>query len=287
MCRFAAYLGQPIALDELLYRPEHSIIDQSVNAREGTHPLNGDGFGVGWYVPDMGPKPALYRNVSPAWSDRNMKHIAPRVKTPLFFAHVRGASDGMEVQLSNCHPFVSGRLLFMHNGYIEGHEEILRPLRRSLPDDIYFDIEGTTDSEHLFGLIQDELGDDRTNPSPEDLASAVKDAIGRVEDMKREQGAEHRPTKANVALTDGRSMVALRYNSDDAKNGNSLYVSRAGRFVCEDGQTRVVDPDGEGAVLVSSEQMMPQEDGLDPVPGNHMLIVEPDRSYRIEPVPAM
>lgn len=284
MCRFAAYLGHPIALDELLYRPDHSIIDQSTNPKEG--PLNGDGFGVGWYAPEMGPKPALYRNVSPAWADKNMKHIAPRVRTPLFFAHVRGASPGMEVQETNCHPFVRGRLLFMHNGHIKGHEKILRPLRRELPDEIYFGIDGTTDSEHLFAVIQDELGDDAQDPGPEDLARATRDAIQRVEALKDEQGAEHQPTRANVALTDGRSLVALRYARGGEKPAASLYLSRAGRFVCENGSTRVHDPAGDGAVLVSSDPMLDQDNGLDPIPENHLVVVGPDRDYRIEPVPA-
>ncbi len=34
MCRFVAYHGPPMELDELLYRPDHSIIDQSMHAEE-------------------------------------------------------------------------------------------------------------------------------------------------------------------------------------------------------------------------------------------------------------
>ncbi len=282
MCRFAAYLGHPITLDELLYRPEHSIVDQSTHPKEGPH--NGDGFGVGWYVPEMDPAPAVYRDVTPAWADENMTHIAPRVRTPLFFAHVRGASPGMPVQESNCHPFVSDRLLFMPNGHVKGHNEIMRPLRNELPDDIYFDIRGTTDSEHLFAVIRDELGDAARDPSAEDLADAVREGITRVEALKEEVGVGHKATRANVAITDGRHLVAMRYASGQAETASTLYMTRAGRFVCHNGTTTVEEPDGDGAVLVSSDPMIDEARGMQLVPENHLLVVDEDRRVTATPV---
>ena len=49
MCRWLAYSGSPILLDDLLYKPAHSLIDQSLHAKLGVETTNGDGFGVGWY----------------------------------------------------------------------------------------------------------------------------------------------------------------------------------------------------------------------------------------------
>lgn len=285
MCRFAAYLGPPVSLDELLFQPDHSIIVQSAEAKGGDDPMNGDGFGVGWYVPEMDDEPALYRNAVPAWADTNMKNIAPRVRTPLFMAHVRDASPGMAIQQTNCHPFARDRLMFMHNGVVGGFDEIQRPLRNQLSDDTYRSITGTTDSEHLFALAQDELGPHRENPDADDLAEAIETTIARVEALKDKQGLEVKTT-ANLVLTDGCSLVATRYANDHAERAASLYVSRAGGFTCEEGTTRAVDPAEQGAVLVSSEPMMDQEVGLDPVPPNHMLVVEPDSSYRIEEIGA-
>lgn len=274
MCRFAAYLGEPIALDELLYEPEHSIISQATNPGEG--PLNGDGFGVGWYAPRLDEGPALYRTSAPAWADENMKTIAPRVETSLFFAHVRGASPGMSVQETNCHPFAQDRLLFMHNGHIKGHDRILRALRRELPDEVYFNIGGTTDSEHLFAVIQHELGDAVQDPSPRDLADAVQAALRRVGALKREQGVGDEPTRANLALTDGRSLVALRYADDDRKEASTLFMTR--------GEGLEKAAKGEG-VFVSSDPMV-SEDEVEALPENHLVIVEPDGRERIEPVKA-
>src|SRR5256885_16941569 len=49
MCRWLAYSGTPILLEELLYNREHSLIDQSLHSRMGVETTNGDGSGVGWY----------------------------------------------------------------------------------------------------------------------------------------------------------------------------------------------------------------------------------------------
>ena len=56
MCRFVLFVGRdPILIADLLTRPAHSIINQSFDCRlrlDLQRPLNGDGFGVGWYPPD-------------------------------------------------------------------------------------------------------------------------------------------------------------------------------------------------------------------------------------------
>ena len=49
MCRWLAYSGTPVLLKDLLYKPKHSLIDQSLHSRLGVETTNGDGFGVGWY----------------------------------------------------------------------------------------------------------------------------------------------------------------------------------------------------------------------------------------------
>src|SRR5215216_3773913 len=116
MCRWLAYSGSPILLEDLVYKPAHSLIDQSMHARLGATTLNGDGFGVGWYADGL-DTPATFREIGPAWSDRNLRSVAAHVRSPLFFAHIR-ASTGAPVQRSNSHPFRHGRWLWMHNGMI-------------------------------------------------------------------------------------------------------------------------------------------------------------------------
>ena len=117
MCRFVAYVGNPIILDDVLYKSKNSLIQQSIRARETDEPLNGDGFGLGWYQQDIDPYPALFRSIQPAWNDPNLRYLAPKIRSNCFFAHVRAASSG-DVSIDNNHPFHYQRMLFMHNGDI-------------------------------------------------------------------------------------------------------------------------------------------------------------------------
>src|SRR3712207_7406098 len=112
MCRWLAYSGSPILLEELLYKPDHSLIDQSLHARMGVETTNGDGFGVGWYSARDRSRPGRYRNVNPAWNDANLRDLAQHIESPLFLAHIR-ATTGTPVQQTNCHPFRHGRWLFV------------------------------------------------------------------------------------------------------------------------------------------------------------------------------
>ena len=72
MCRWNAYIGEPLMLDELLFRTEQGLIDQSLHSRMGAETTNGDGFGLGWYVSGMEDAPGRYRSVEPAWNDANL-----------------------------------------------------------------------------------------------------------------------------------------------------------------------------------------------------------------------
>jgi hypothetical protein len=127
MCRWAAYRGTPIPLEQIISAPGHSLVEQSQQATQAKTATNGDGFGVAWYGEH--PEPGLYRDVLPAWSDCNLKSLARQIRSPLFLAHVR-ASTGGATSRDNCHPFVNGRWSFMHNGQIAGFEKIRRPMER-------------------------------------------------------------------------------------------------------------------------------------------------------------
>ena len=98
MCRWLAYSGSPVSLHTLLYKPEHSLIDQSLHSELGVETTNGDGFGVGWY--GTGEGPGLYHCIEPAWNERNLRELAAHVESPLWIAHVR-ATTGTPIQHTN------------------------------------------------------------------------------------------------------------------------------------------------------------------------------------------
>jgi predicted glutamine amidotransferase len=213
MCRWLAYSGSPILLEELLYKPAHSLIDQSLHSRLGVETTNGDGFGVGWYG-DLADTPAVFRSIEPAWNERNLREIAGHVESPLFLAHIR-ASTGTAVQQTNCHPFRHGRWLWIHNGLVRDFQRVKRELALAVDGSLYASIEGSTDSEMLFYLAL-------TFGLEDDPPGAVERTVGLVEEVGRKHGIEH-PIQMTIATTDGESVWAFRYSSEG--KSRSLYYS--------------------------------------------------------------
>jgi predicted glutamine amidotransferase len=209
-----AYSGGPILAHDLLFRPKHSIIDQSLHADLGGVTTNGDGFGIGWYGIGDTTTPAVYKGTHPAWNDENLREIATQIRTPLLFAHVR-ASSGTPVQRSNCHPFRHGRWLWMHNGSLARFQEVKRDLQMAVDPSMYPMIEGSTDTETLFYLAL-------TFGLTDDPPAAVARAVGLVEDVGRRHGVEY-PVHMTVATSDGDSIWVFRYSSE--KSTSSLYYS--------------------------------------------------------------
>ncbi|MBS1544647.1 MAG: class II glutamine amidotransferase, partial [Bacteroidetes bacterium] len=71
MCRWMAYSGGPIRLQQLLFEAPSNLIDQSLSSRSAETPTNGDGFGIGWY--DKFETPGLFHSIRPAWNDFNLR----------------------------------------------------------------------------------------------------------------------------------------------------------------------------------------------------------------------
>src|SRR5215204_7642916 len=203
MCRWLAYSGSPVLIEQLLYKPTHSLIDQSLHSQLGAETTNGDGFGIGWY--GAGDSPGVFHSVEPAWNDRNLRELAGHVSSPLVFAHIR-ASSGTAVQQTNCHPFRHGNWLWMHNGMISDFHLVKRDLVAAVDPELYPEIEGSTDSETFFYLAL-------TLGLEDDPARAVQAAVGLIEATGRQHGVEH-PIQMTVATTNGESIWAFRYSSE-------------------------------------------------------------------------
>jgi predicted glutamine amidotransferase len=214
VCRWNAYVGQPLTMGELLYRTQHGLIDESLHSRMGAETTNGDGFGVGWYGVRDRTVPARYRSVNPAWNDTNLRELADHVESPLFLAHIR-AAVGSPVQQTNCHPFRHERWLFVHNGLIQGIAALRRELLLDVDPQLFNGIAGSTDSELLFHLAL-------TLGLEEDPLRAMEAAVGRVEAKAQAQGIDD-PVQMTVGISDGRGVWAIRYSSHH--RSRSLFVS--------------------------------------------------------------
>ncbi|MGH2773840.1 MAG: class II glutamine amidotransferase [Actinomycetota bacterium] len=263
MCRWLAYSGSPVRLDELLYKPDHSLIDQSLHSRLGVETTNGDGFGVGWYGTERNP--GIYRSIEPAWNERNLREIADHVTSPLVFAHIR-ASTGTPVQQTNCHPFRHENWLWMHNGAIHEFEAMKRDLTLAVDPTLFTSIQGSTDSEMLFFLAL-------TFGLEDDPPAAVERAVGFVEATARRHDIEH-PVQMTVATTDGEKVWAFRYSSEG--RSRSLFFSTDVLVL------RGLHPDnvrlqelGEESRLIVSEPLGDLEGAWNEVPESVWGVIRP------------
>jgi predicted glutamine amidotransferase len=275
MCRWLAYSGSPILLEELLYRPSPSLIDQSLHSQMGAEATNGDGFGVGWYgldtahrdMPDTrGPDvPVLFRGSEPAWNDQNLRELARSTSSGLFFAHLR-ASTGSAVQQTNCHPFRHDRWLWMHNGAIRDFALLKRDLVLAVDPELYPAMEGSTDSEVMFHLAM-------TFGLKDDPVPAVERMVGFVESIGRRHGVEH-PMQMTVATSDGQNLWSFRYSSEH--RSRTLYVSATMATL------RTLYPDNPAFVGLSEETRVVVSEPVgdfagawQPVPESSYGIVQP------------
>jgi glutamine amidotransferase len=270
-----AYSGEPLLAQNLLFRPEHSLIDQSLHSHLGATTTNGDGFGIGWY--GEGSVPAVFKSIEPAWNDSNLREIASQLRTPLFFAHVR-ASTGTAVQRSNCHPFRHEQWLWMHNGSLHGFQAIKRELVTAVDPSLYPDLQGSTDSETLFFLAL-------TFGLTDDPFGGVARAVGFVEHTARSRGIEN-PVQMTVATTDGTSTWIFRYSSES--RSRSLFYST------EMSTLRKLPPEvedlndlGEEARIVVSEPLRDLPGAWNEVPESAAGVIRAGRDdmREFEPIP--
>ena len=245
MCRLAAYLGVPLFLEELIAKPRHSLLRQSLHAEEAKAVTQGDGFGIGWY--GEREEPGVYREVMPAWSDDNLLALSQSLKSRLFFAHVRAATAG-GIARQNCHPFRHGRHLFMHNGQVGGYGQLRRALEARLPDTLYAERRGGTDSELLFLLALHRARQDLP------VEQAMTQVLDETMTLMRELGITQ-PLRFAAVLADGRRLHAFRIASDG--HPPTLYLRQAA-----------------GGTVIASEPLCDHQSGWQLLPDGAVVSVD-------------
>jgi len=262
MCRLLAYLGSPVIAESLLYNHKHSLINQSYQPREmmsGT--VNADGFGVGWYHAQKDTEPFTYKNTVPIWNDSNLPSLSRYIESGCVVSYVRSATLGQALDLSNCQPFQKERLLFIHNGKIDKFRQTLyRPIRSKLSDEIYRWVNGTTDSEHIFALLLNEL---QSNPG-KSLEQALHLTLLKLKELTETHNTY---TLANVVISDGNRLIASRF-SVKAQSPSLYWLQNYSTF--------------PNSVIVASEPLF--KGNWNSFPENSILSVGEDCDIRIEQI---
>ncbi|MCB1590847.1 MAG: class II glutamine amidotransferase [Alphaproteobacteria bacterium] len=246
MCRWIAYIGEPIFMDRLVTKPAHSLVEQSLHA---THmyrddgslwTTNGDGFGIGWYGEKL--EPGLFKDAMPAWNDQNLHELCSQTRARLFFAHIRASTQG-GVQRNNSHPFKCGNWLFQHNGDVENFSVIKRTLQNEVSDEFYPMIRGNTDSETCFYLAL-------TYGLRERPKVALERMVGRVMRAQIEAGLEL-DLSFSAAVSNGESLYTMRYHAPGSNSRTQFYTKNMDDVVDKDAFDGSNGWPDDGIVVVS------------------------------------
>mgnify|MGYP000108743085 FL=1 len=329
MCRLTAYLGKPILAADLVTRPSRSVIRQSFDAKEraggsGSNvyeigALNADGFGLGWYTDsgDEDTAPCVYTEVGPAWNNRNLNRLARKISSSCIFAHVRAAGPGMGVCECSCHPFQSGRYLFMHNGCIGGFNVIRRSVLATLKDFSfnYAISNSCSDTALAFAVFLDQLDE----PDQQVSVMEMKDMMAKTIAILCRVLDDHNIQETsllNFVVSDGSAVVATRYSRSvtGSINSCSLYFAAGSSFEVDKANSHeVVNPDcpsgacahaesghmekiqeyrmshsdgHNGVVIITSEPLTNARADWVPVPENHIIVATSDKQVLLSPLPS-
>ncbi|KAK6202344.1 nucleophile aminohydrolase [Scheffersomyces amazonensis] len=292
MCRFMIYKGRdPMVLSDLLTKPAHSIINQSFDSRlrlDMRNPINGDGFGVGYYTANH--KPCVFKAITPAWNNVNLNNLSMCTESRLVFGHVRASTQGV-LSETNCHPFSYGKIMFMHNGGISSFDLIKKRLINYIEDKFFFIIQGSTDSECCFALFLDTLFKMGYDPADRNiqysniiLRKALLKTIELLKDWQTSVTSE--PSLLNFAITDGESIVISRYVTSKTEEAASLHFSTGSKFFeYEPGLFKMERLNrSQDVIFVASEPLTFERGDWLCVPSNTTLTITKNNTVLMHPI---
>lgn len=276
MCRFVAYLGSPIVIDEIIIKPANSLLKQSYSALESEMTINGDGFGIGWYNKAIKEEPGLYVSVSPAWNDQNLLNNASITKSNCFMAHIRAATVG-PVSIQNCHPFHFNEYLMMHNGGIDNFDKIKRDMISLLDEEAFLWISGQSDTQYILALFMTharKMGI-KDRPGVDFLIKCFDLTFSDIEKLKKKNGVE-KVSIYNMVLSNGYGMIATRYSTDPDIDFRTLYFAE--KVSCKlgsEGDLKFEKGKIErSAALISSEKLTEDDRYWKEIPINHAIYID-------------
>jgi predicted glutamine amidotransferase len=274
VCRLVAYLGERVVLDEVLFQPDSSIVEQAVHPQL-LSAMNLAGFGVvAWdEQSDSAELPWTYRTAGLPFFDRNLRALSRKARATALLGHVRGVllSDREVVNDQNVHPFRYEGIpvALAMNGDLDRFAEMRVDVADLVDPRMASLVEGTTDSEWLYALILSQL-DDPYAPAadPEELAAAVEKALRLVRDVRARRGFE-RQSAVNLVVSDGRCLIATRFAFDYGwyhegwtfaggerrYDYTTLWYAAGSGYGCHDGEWGIGPGPRSTSLIVASEPL--------------------------------
>ncbi len=292
MCRVLAYSGPPVPIEDLLFKPDSSLVRQAYAPRQ-LEMLNLGGFGMlAW--DDQSPDPEVpwdYRSTELPVFDGNLRRLSRKARASCLLAHVRGIpySDDAGFGSHNLHPFQypGCRWAMAHNGDLHGIDSLRPELLSAMAPGVVARIRGTTDSELIYATLVSRLGVRAAEADADELQQALVETLAAIAALRVDHGID-RSSAVNLFFSDGESIVALRYTydfgcydtacADGIQESNlrylGLWYTTGERYQAVDGEYRTVGDAGRcEAFLLASEPLTRDVTGWVEVPEHSILRV--------------
>ncbi|VVC77184.1 Amidophosphoribosyltransferase [Aquicella siphonis] len=219
MCRILSYLGKPIVIEELLYKPDNSFIKQSYHPKYMSYLLNLAGFGIAaWDGISHEPKfPYLYKTHLLPFYDENLHNLASKITPHCLLAHLRGVSytDKQVVSTQNVHPFVfrGTNVALAHNGSLYDFDKMKYDLLEYINPEIVRHIHGTTDSEWIYSIFLSQLPSLAAKYDTQDIIKAILDTLRILQKVRNKNNISIN-SPVNLFITNGDFIAATRFVMD-------------------------------------------------------------------------
>ncbi|HRI66045.1 MAG TPA: class II glutamine amidotransferase [Polyangium sp.] len=304
MCRVLAYLGERILMEDLLYKPDVSFVNQTHQAAI-LHRLNlaGSGF-LAWDVESERPElPFVYRSTQLPIYDRNLRALAAKIRATCLLGHLRGVAYDVSSIISeqNLHPFLfeNTRLALAHNGQLARFDEMKFALLPHIKPNLARIIRGTTDSEWFYALLLSQLENPHDDLGTQDICQGLVKTLRIVADVRRELGIRTF-SPMNVFLSDGNDIVAVCYtfglgNYEGLGNDYHppdesvlrIWYTMGKSYGFYDGEWRMAHAGAEAtSCILASEPLTREHATWNAVPLQHLVYVRrTDTGPSVEMVP--
>lgn len=215
MCRVLAYLGERLLVEDLLYKPDVSFVNQTHQAALLNRlNLAGSGFLI-WDTHSERPElPFVHRSTQLPIYDRNLRALAAKLRASCLLGHLRGVpyNVGSIISEQNLHPFLfeNARLALAHNGQLARFDEMKFALLAYIKPELARVIRGTTDSEWFYALLLSQLENPYADLGAQDICAGLVKALRVVAEVRKKLGIRTF-SPMNVFLSDGNDLVAACY----------------------------------------------------------------------------
>ena len=291
MCRVLAYMGPRILLDDILYKPSNSLINQTFDPKL-TQLLNLAGFGMTvWDKGSNKPQvPHTYHSLELPFFDRNLKNLSEKISTNVCIAHIRGVmlNERSTVIKTNLHPFFypGFSLAFAHNGDLKNFGKMRFDLSKYLHPEVSKCIQGNTDTEWIYAVLLSQLENPKGHHTLEEVHEALEKTLKIIRQV-REKNDIFLSSPVNLFLSNGDFILIIRFVFDfgwyDTNSAmmhqfhsvyKSLWFTTGSSYEKRNGKWLMVgDKDATDAILVSSEPITEDDSTWLPMPEYHAMAV--------------